>query len=220
MRNAGCGWSITAAFCFSFLLTHFPCSNIGSPKAAVLQDEPAPVWILPTGCSSIRAYPTLVWSPPWVQCGYLLHHGLSRGCEEIPAPVPGAPPPLPPLTSIVAGLFLALLPSLLSSFLPFLTHIFPEAPPSWLRGSAMSCGWSAGAGCDWLFLTWGSPSISSQRWPCSHPKTNTWAWTHRAVPRRQPARTCFHGWTVRTSFPWLASHTPFRQPAIPTAGQP
>ena len=52
------------------------------------------------------------------------------------------------LPSGLAGLFLTLFfphSSLPGSVLPFLTHVFPKAPPSWLRGSAVPCGGSSGA---------------------------------------------------------------------------
>ena len=35
-------------------------------------------------------------------------------------------------------------------FLPFLKQVFTEAPPSWLTGSAVPCGWFAEAGWNWL----------------------------------------------------------------------
>lgn len=42
----------------------------------------------------------------------------------------------------------AVLPPLFSDFgVPFLKHVFPEAPPAWLRSSAVLCGGSVGAGC-------------------------------------------------------------------------
>ena len=71
-------------------------------------------------------------------------------------------------------------------FPPFLKQAFPEAPPSWLKGSAVSCSGSVGTSWNWLCPAQGSPGLSSQRPPCSPPaanflpcKTNTLVQTER-----------------------------------------
>lgn len=49
-----------------------------------------------------------------------------------------------------------------STFLPLLKYVFWQAAPSWLRGSAVFCGESAGSIWIQLHLTWEIPGLSSQ----------------------------------------------------------
>lgn len=52
-------------------------------------------------------------------------------------------------------------------FLLFPTYIFTEMPPSWLRGSSVSCNGSIGADWNCLYLAQSCPDLSSLRPPCS-----------------------------------------------------
>lgn len=133
--NGGCGQSVTAPFCLFFPCTLLPCFSIG------------PLHRL----QSFRI--NLLWPGVFhrLQYGCLLCCGLSMGCRVMPdstSPLqglqgfPGAPLSL---MWVLAGLFLTVFPSLLGSVLPFLTYVFPEAPPSWLRASALPCLGSVGA---------------------------------------------------------------------------
>lgn len=103
-----------------FLLMCFPHSTEGCPWAIVLQEK---------ACSSV--------GPPWAVGEPLLQHlehflpvlliwpWHQLGCFSLCFSL------LPCLSSILA-------------FLPFLKYAFPKLPPSWMRGSAVSCSGSLG----------------------------------------------------------------------------
>jgi len=54
--------------------------------------------------------------------------------------------------------FASFLSLLHSVFYPILDIFFPEASPSWLRGSVLPCGGSVGAGWNHLCPTWAAPA--------------------------------------------------------------
>ena len=91
--------------------------------------------------------PPLTWGPPRPECGYLLHSGLLSGvCRAIPALMPAAPPlfyfsDLGARRAVSLTFFLA--PLRLCGISPFLKHVFPWVPPSWLRCWAGPCGRAA-----------------------------------------------------------------------------
>ena len=142
-----------------------------SPSLPILPPHTFPLLlhVLSVGRTSFRKYSSCSSVVlPELQCGYhLLHHGPSHGCKGNSAPVPGAPPPL--LLSLRRSyLCVSLLsPPPLSAWclLPFLKYAFPEAPPSWLLGSAVPCCGSIGASWNRLCPAQGSPGLSSQRLP-------------------------------------------------------
>lgn len=76
----------------------FPLLHAGSfPRAAVLQDNPAPEWLIFRGCNffqGIYAYSDTGFSMccRWTTCFTMV---FSRGCMRISAPEPGASPLAP-----------------------------------------------------------------------------------------------------------------------------
>ena len=164
---------------------HFSLFQCGSsPRAAVLQDKPAPTpapaWVHHM-MQLLSGEPAPVWAVHGLPCLQDISTSMgsrvdicptvvsSKGCRGISALATGAPPPLfvhSPwcLQGCLSHWFSSLL-TLLQDVLNFLKHFFPEAPPSWLRGSVMPSGGSVGANWKWLCLAWGSPGLSSQRPP-------------------------------------------------------
>jgi len=94
--------------------------------------------------------------------GYnLLDHGLLHGLQgNLCSSTWSAASPS--LILVSAGLFhtvffFPLIPLLFLVLMPFLKSVFPETSPSWLSGSAVPCGRSAGDGCNRLRQARGSP---------------------------------------------------------------
>jgi len=119
----------------------------------------------PRAAASFRAHlPVLAWGP--------LQAAVWISALLWSSPAPGVPPPLFLPTLVFKLLFLTftfLSSSLVWHFLPFLKYFFPEAPSSWLWGSAMLCSGPLGAGWNWLCPACGSPGLPSQRPSCSPP---------------------------------------------------
>lgn len=150
MGNEGCGQSVTALLCCFFLHTLLPCS-VGPLHG--------PQFLRGTSTCAGRG-------PPRLQRGCLLQWGPLQGLQGISALC---------LEHLLSSSFLpwclqgcfshffSLLLTARQYVLSFLTRVFPEAPPSCLRGSAVPCGGFVGA--NW---NWGSPGLSSQRSPLQH----------------------------------------------------
>jgi len=67
--------------------------------------------------------------------------------------------------------------------LPFLKYVFTEASPAWLKGSAVSCGQSIGAGWKCFSLAQGSPRpLLREAHYCNLPTVKTWTWKFSTVP--------------------------------------
>lgn len=177
-----------APLCHHFLLTLFSCSTMTQPQAAV----PARVWVplhglqlLPgvrsrvgvsNGCGFLQGTSTCSGVGSFTACSVHIYSGLvlsmghstttcftaifCTGCREMSAPASGEP--LSHLGACRVFLIFFFFPS-------FLKYTFPEAPPCWLRGSAVLCGGVVGAGWNHMGPAWGSPGLSTQRSPCSHP---------------------------------------------------
>lgn len=130
MGNGGCDQSVTAPLCHAFLHELLPCCSLGPLHR--------PQFLRGISTCSGRG-------PPWLQCGYLLQWDPLQGLQGNLCSMPGAPLPLLLHTLVLEGLFLTLFfpySSQLCStffFFSFLTHAFPEVPPSCLRGSAVPC---------------------------------------------------------------------------------
>jgi len=128
----GCGHPVTAPCSRSFLLTLILCSSVVFCMGfSFLQSMPI--------CSSVGSFtgcmkiPTSPWSSPQAAgeslfrlLDHLIHLLLLSPC----CPQGSSSHSFPPS-------------SLPCSVLPFLKPVFPEVPPSSLRGSAVSCGGSA-----------------------------------------------------------------------------
>lgn len=150
MGSGGCGQSVTAPLCRFFLHTLLPCSMGPLRGPQFLQGTSTCVAGALHGCSVDTCSSGV----------------LSKGCRGISAPC---------LEHLLSSSFLpwclkgcfshifSLLLTAMQYVLSFLTHAFPEAPPSCLRGSAVPCGGFVGA--NW---NWGSPGLSSQRSPLQH----------------------------------------------------
>jgi len=146
----GCGKSITVLLCCSFLLTVFSYFSVRLPWAALLQETSVR--------SSMASFPSaLMWTsaPSW---------SSPQAAEE---PLLWNPEHLLAFLSLspwcLQGCFFHIVFSVLSlnsctaGFLPFAKYIYPEMPPSWLRGSAVSCSGSTRVCWSWLCLAQGSP---------------------------------------------------------------
>lgn len=145
----------------TLLLSHDPASQVATERwgmwgrgsthnSSLLpllspHTSPVPVCFSAWASASFKVcLPVSAQGPPWKYILYLSSLHRLRGISALAA---GAtPPPLSSLSLVSAGLSLILLPSLhtvMEWFLPFLGSVFPEVPPSLLRGSAVSCGGSA-----------------------------------------------------------------------------
>lgn len=178
VENGGCGQSIKALLCHSFLLTLSLCSNAGPSQAA----------------ASYRTYPpSPLLSTPWLAVWISVLTYYSMGCSvdfqslmvlstsfgESPAPLWSfqglrgnlcsstwniSPPLLPSVHRAVSHTF-SLAPQ---QYFDLSTHAFPKVPHAWLRGLAVSCSGTTGAGRNQPCPTWGCPGLSSQSFPpCS-----------------------------------------------------
>jgi len=148
--------------------------NTFSPSPSSTHSSPTPVWDFPTGCSpSGQTCSSVALQRLQFPSGntWLLQCGVLHRLQGISVLVPGAPPPsLSSLILLSARLFFLQffqLLSLLHGIFYRIWHMLSQRPPSWLRDSAVPCGGSVGAGWNELCLTQGSPSLSSQRLPCS-----------------------------------------------------
>lgn len=121
--------------------------NSSPPQLLPLTLSPAPglEQLRPRAVSSWQATVPLSLYPPTPQWS------SPQASEQLLFQLPGAPlPHLTPLARVLPLLFLFSPPPLpVHHFLPFLQHLFPEAPPSWLLGPPVPCGGAAGAGCVW-----------------------------------------------------------------------
>lgn len=162
----------------TFPLPFFPTTNLLSSLLPPLPipgglgvDEDGQLW-------SVHSSSYLLLPPPDVFP--LLWHGfpwatvlVKEVCSGIVSPwavvsvlAPGAPSPPALLNPVVSHFFLPP-PLPVQYFLPFLEHIFPEAPPVLLMGSAMSCSGSTGAMCmgrPWSLLTGVPPAADTLPW--------------------------------------------------------
>lgn len=127
----------------------------------------------PISCASPSRAVVPSWNIHLFLCGVL--HGPSvdtcsglvftTGFREVLALACGASLHPPSLALVFAHLFLSHFLTLIAAA-HFLTYVFPKMPPSWLKGSAVSCGVSYGAGWNWLRLTRGSPWSPHRGLPC------------------------------------------------------
>ena len=149
------------------LLTRLPAPARALPRAAVLQGQPAPAWALHGRSSCRKDPPAAAWGPPRAAGWLSAPAGSLQGCRgsllracSTSCPPPPPPPPPPPSGSLCCCSLLAFLLLCLCRLWPLLKPGFPQAPPVWLRGWAVSCGGAAGAGWDWL-----EPAVSGMGQP-------------------------------------------------------
>ena len=162
------------------LLTRLPAPARALPRAAVLQGQPAPAWALHGRSSCRKDPPAAAWGPPRAAGWLSAPAGSLQGCRgsllracSTSCPPPPPPPPPPPSGSLCCCSLLAFLLLCLCRLWPLLKPGFPQAPPAWLRGWAVSCGGAGGAGC----VRHGAALASLHRGHPAAPAANTEAQT-------------------------------------------